>query len=139
LPDTAVEAPLFASNDANLRARGTQILDDVVACMKAGLFGEQILLAVGYADARGAPLYNEALALERARAAQRYLIWHGVPPERIEVASRGARDALGEAPESWMYDRRVEIRLLPKPEGVAESDPARKPVPQPDSEPEPER
>jgi hypothetical protein len=57
-------------------------------------------------------------ALERARPVQRYLIRRGVPPERIQRASRGARQALGEAPESWLYDRRVEIRLLPEPEGV---------------------
>jgi outer membrane protein OmpA-like peptidoglycan-associated protein len=116
LPDTASEALLFASNDANLRKRGTQILDDVIACMKAGLLGRHRLLVVGYADPRGEPSQNEAIALERARAAQRYLIRRGVPAERIEIASRGERQALGEAPESWFYDRRVEIRLLPEPD-----------------------
>lgn len=134
LPDTAVEAPLFASNDANLRERGTQILDGVIACIKAGLLGERALLIVGYADPRGSPAYNDAIALERARAAQRYLIRHGVPPERVAVASRGAREALGEAPESWLYDRRVEIQLLPVPVGAPEAEP----VPEPELMPEPE-
>ena len=113
LPDTAVEAPLFASDDTNLRERGTQILDDVVACLKAGLLGDRSLLVVGYSDPRGDAVYNDAIALERARAVQRYLIRRGVQPERIVIASRGERQALGEAPESWLYDRRVEIRLLP--------------------------
>lgn len=133
LPDTAVEAPLFASNDANLRQRGTQILDDVVACMNAGLLGGHGLLIVGYSDPRGPQLHNEALALERAHAARRHLIRRGVPAERIQIASRGEREALGEAPESWLYDRRVEIRLLPKPEGVPEPEPVRKPelIPEP--------
>lgn len=86
--------------------------------MKAGLLDGHDLLVVGYADPRGGPLHNEALALERARSVQRYLIRRGVPPERIQLASRGARQALGEAPESWLYDRRVEIRLLPEPESM---------------------
>lgn len=115
LPHTAVEAPLFASNDTNLRERGTQLLDDVVACMKAGMFEGRDLLVVGYADPRGGPLYNEAIAAERARAAQRYLIRRGVPPERLKIGSRGERDALGEAPESWTSDRRVVIRLMAEP------------------------
>jgi outer membrane protein OmpA-like peptidoglycan-associated protein len=139
LPDTAVEAPLFASNDANLRERGTQILDDVVACMKARLLGGHGLLIVGYADRRGPPLHNDAIALDRARTARRYLIRRGVPPERIQVASRGEREALGDAPESWLYDRRVEIRLLPKPEGAPEPEPVRKAegVPEPEPVPDP--
>lgn len=112
LPDTAAEAPLFASNDTSLRARGAQILDDLVACSMAGLLGGRDLLVVGYADPRGGVRYNEELALERARAVRRYLIRRGIAPERITIDSRGERRALGEAPESWMLDRRVEISLL---------------------------
>jgi flagellar motor protein MotB len=128
----------FASNDANLRERGTQILDGVVACLKAGLFGRHRLLIVGYSDPRGPPLHNDAIALERARAARRYLIRRGVPPERLQIASRGEREALGEAPESWLYDRRVEIRLLPEPDGVPQPEPVRKPEPFPEPEPVPD-
>lgn len=113
MPDTPVEALLFASKDSALRARGTQILDDLIACIEYGLLGDQALLVVGFTDPRGPAAYNYALGLERARAVERYLIRRGVPPERIYIASQGDRLARGDAPETWMYDRRVEIRILP--------------------------
>jgi outer membrane protein OmpA-like peptidoglycan-associated protein len=113
MPDTAEESLLFASKDAALRERGTQILDDLIACMEHGLLGDRPLLVVGFADPRGPAAYNYALGLERARSVERYLIRHGVPPERIVIASRGESRALGDGPETWFYDRRVEIRLIP--------------------------
>ena len=131
LPDTALEAPLFASNEAALRKRGTQILDGVVACYEAGLYQGQQLVLTGYSDPRGSPAHNRQLALARASAVRRYLIRRGLPPERIEIASAGASRYRGTGPESWMYDRRVEITSRQAP-GEETAPPERAaPVPPP--------
>lgn len=113
VPNTPVEAPLFATNDAGLRPRGTQILDDVVACYRAGLYRGQRLVLTGHADRRGSAAYNRELALRRARSVQRYLVRHGVPAADIDVCSSGESEGGGTGPESWTYDRRVEIALQP--------------------------
>lgn len=112
LPDTPAEALLFASDDTSLRERGTQILDDLLACMDFGLLGGKRLLVVGFTDPRGPPSHNYLLGLERARSVQRYLVRRGVDPSRITIASRGEELARGSGPETWMFDRRVEISLL---------------------------
>lgn len=115
LPNTPAKALLFASDDANLRSRATQILDDLVACMKAGLLGERRLEIIGYADPRGSVEYNRELALERAESVRRYLLRRGVDASRLSIGSQGESIARGEGPETWMFDRRVEIRLATQP------------------------
>jgi outer membrane protein OmpA-like peptidoglycan-associated protein len=113
VPDTAVEALLFTTNDAALRARETQILDDVVACFHAGLYRGQRLVLTGYADQRGRAAYNRELALRRARSVQRYLVRRGVPADGMDVCSAGESETRGTGAENWIYDRRVEIALRP--------------------------
>lgn len=114
MPDTPAEALLFATDDVNLRERETQMLDDLIACWNAGLFGEHYLHLTGFSDPRGSPEHNHALGMARARAVRRYLIRRGLPLSRISVHSVGARDARGNGPETWTFDRRVEITARPE-------------------------
>lgn len=112
LPDTAAEAMLFPTSSHALHERGTKILDELVACERAGGLGDYRLRVVGFTDPRGSEAWNQALGLDRARAVARYLLRHGMPEERLMLDSVGENHALGTGPESWYYDRRVEITLV---------------------------
>lgn len=113
LPDTRAQALFFSTDDFSLRARGTQILDDIIACMSQGWLGGRTLVISAYSDPRGSAEYNRELALQRAHAVQRYLLSRGVPAERLAIAAHGEAPRAGTGPESWMLDRRVEISLAP--------------------------
>lgn len=114
LPDRAEDAIFFVTNDAGIRARGAHILDDVVACSKAGLFAGRRLEVTGHADPRGNSEFNRRLALRRAHAVEDYLVSRGVPPSRIKIRSHGEEKLVGPGAENWFFDRRVEISLLPE-------------------------
>lgn len=51
-----------------------------------------MLLVTGYTDLVGTPEYNEALGLERAQAAQKFLEERGFPAARMTVSSKGEED-----------------------------------------------
>lgn len=71
-----------------------------------------VVLATGYADARGEPEINQRLARARARAVRDELIRGGVPEERIEIEARlheGSGAEAGSALE-LAEQRRVELR-----------------------------
>lgn len=88
-----------------------------IAALAGCLNHEQIrdfdVLIVGHADARGTDQYNAKLGQKRAKQVKQLLVEQGVDPARIEVESRGERDAKGDqAKYSHGYDRRVDISLV---------------------------
>jgi peptidoglycan-associated lipoprotein len=89
-----------------------------VACSKAGLFAGRRFELTGHADPRGDPDFNRRLALRRAHAVGDYLVRRGVPQSCIEVRSQGEEQLVGSNGESWFFDRRVEISLLPDQEST---------------------
>lgn len=105
------EAPTFAFDDATLRARGKNILDDVARCLTDGPLRDQTITLVGRADERGSEDYNEALGRTRAAAARNYLSQRGVPAERIQLVSRGEIGARGTDEQGYALDRRVDLEL----------------------------
>ena len=111
LPDQPPTAPHFPPDSVALRPRGKQILDQVANCMVSGELKGESVIVIGYADPRGSDEYNLELALGRAAAVRAYLIRHGVPPNRVTIASRGEHYSRGTGPETWQLDRRVEIQL----------------------------
>jgi outer membrane protein OmpA-like peptidoglycan-associated protein len=48
-----------------------------------------MLLVTGHTDLVGTREYNQALGLERAEAARRFLETKGFPPSRVITASKG--------------------------------------------------
>lgn len=68
----------------------------------------------GHTDPRGTDKYNNALALERAKAVANALIEHGVGDERIVLQSFGASlsKALPGQYDQYARDRRVDIEVL---------------------------
>lgn len=111
LPETAQEAPAFEYDQATLRARGRNVLDDVATCMTDGPLKGEVITIVGRSDPRGSASYNASLAASRAAAAQNYLAQKGVPKERMKLVARGEAGAHGSDEETWALDRRVDLEF----------------------------
>ncbi|HEU5074381.1 MAG TPA: OmpA family protein [Polyangiaceae bacterium] len=111
LPDAPADAPKFDYDEAALRPRGRDILQDVAGCLKGGPMQGRAVTIVGRTDPRGPQEYNQELALDRAQAARDYLVAQGVPEGQIQVVSRGEQGAQGTNEESWALDRRVDIQV----------------------------
>lgn len=111
LPSSPREVPWFDYDDATLRARGTNILDDVARCLSEGALKGHTVTLVGRADPRGSDEYNRQLGFSRAEAARTYLQDRGVAPENVRLLSRGEQGARGFDEETWQLDRRVDLEL----------------------------
>lgn len=107
--DAIEKAPKFEFDQSVLQAADTAVLDQVADCFVTGPLKDAALHLVGRADPRGTVAYNDALGMRRAKAVAAYLERLGVPPDRIDVASRGKRDARGRDEATWAIDRRVDI------------------------------
>ena len=108
-----VENPHFFYDETTVRPQAVPELKRLAACLTTEPFAELDLRLVGHADPRGSEQYNRELAQERAQQVRNMLIDYGVPSERIEVATRGESEAIGDTPEaSYGYDRRVDIVQL---------------------------
>jgi OOP family OmpA-OmpF porin len=68
----------------------------------------------GHTDAIGSDGYNQQLSLRRAEAVFRYLVNHGIPPERMEVIGYGKRRpvASNDTERGRAQNRRVELRVM---------------------------
>jgi outer membrane protein OmpA-like peptidoglycan-associated protein len=55
-------------------------------------YPESMVLVTGHADLVGTPEYNQALGLERAQAAQKFLESKGFPVSRMMVSSKGEEE-----------------------------------------------
>jgi len=111
LPAGPAELPRFDLDQATLRPRGRNILDDVANCMKDGPLQNRTITVVGRADPRGSDAHNQALAGSRADAARNYLVQKGVVDKKLLVVSRGEQSATGDDEASWALDRRVDLEL----------------------------
>lgn len=111
LPSSPHEVPRFDYDDATLRDRGENILDDVAQCLSEGALKGRTVTLVGRADPRGSDAYNRRLGFSRAEAALAYLQARGVAPENVRLLSHGERGAHGFDEETWQLDRRVDLAL----------------------------
>ena len=68
----------------------------------------------GNADERGPDEYNLALGLRRAAAAKRWLEFHGIASNRIEIVSYGEEQPLddGHDEDAWTRNRRDEFLVV---------------------------
>ncbi|HEY2367644.1 MAG TPA: OmpA family protein, partial [Polyangiaceae bacterium] len=71
----------------------------------------QNLVLTGRADPRGTVDYNDKLGMRRAGTIEGYFATHGVDATRLDVETRGERDATGTDEAGWAIDRRVDITL----------------------------
>ena len=111
LPHAAKDVPHFDYDNATLRARGANILDDVAKCLSDGPLKGQVMTIIGRTDPRGPASYNQQLSANRAEAARNYLVQHGVASSNIRILARGEQAAIGNDEASWALDRRVDLEL----------------------------
>lgn len=111
MPDEPQAAPKFDFDQATLRSRGKNVLDDVAVCLTSGPLKGEVITLVGRADPRGSEDYNRALSASRAAAARNYLVQHGVPEAQMKLMARGEEGARGSDESSFALDRRVDIEV----------------------------
>ncbi len=101
----------FRTDDDALSAQTLSPLLQLGA-LAASLPQAQLIVA-GYADPRGAQLYNDALSLRRAEGVAAVLAGAGVPRERMIIEAHGSCDAASRAGDvdGYAFDRRVTVRL----------------------------
>jgi outer membrane protein OmpA-like peptidoglycan-associated protein len=83
----AGEVVEFATDSAELTARGRAVLDDVVAIIKRHPGRVEIS---GHTDSTGTPEHNAELSRQRAESAAAYLVSRGIAAKRFETAGYGA-------------------------------------------------
>ena len=99
----------FPFDAGQITAQNERVAKQLVDCFTRGAMKARNLRLVGHADPRGSDAYNMALGERRARNVNLYLIYAGMPADRIVTASRGRLDANGHDERTWALDRFVEI------------------------------
>jgi chemotaxis protein MotB len=103
---------LFGSARADVQEAGFELLDRIAAVLAAI---ENPLIITGFTDsdpiATARFPSNDELSFSRALSVQRYLSAHGVDPQRIRTAGRGAQNPIApnDTAENKARNRRVEI------------------------------
>ncbi|GAA4973494.1 OmpA family protein [Algibacter aquimarinus] len=82
LPDAELYAIYFDFNKYNIRRDSTVELDRIVDLMM-NTYPNMVIKIESHTDSRGTASYNNVLSQERANATYKYLIEHGVNPDRI--------------------------------------------------------
>jgi outer membrane protein OmpA-like peptidoglycan-associated protein len=112
---------MFRTDEARLRPDDEALVAQFAA-LAAATPGARVFVA-GFADPRGAPRYNAALAAERAATVAARLAAAGLPAERLVVSSETAAvasdDPSGAAPtasspdlDGYAFQRRVTVQLV---------------------------
>jgi len=108
----------FDFDKSLIRPDSRPTLDEAVDVLKENT---NVHIAVeGYTDSIGSDLYNEKLSVRRAEAVFRYLVNHGIAPERMEVIGYGeTRPVADNDTESGRaQNRRVELHVVDQPAGT---------------------
>jgi outer membrane protein OmpA-like peptidoglycan-associated protein len=101
----------FDFDESAVRPDSRPILDEAAEVLREH---PDVDIAVeGYTDDIGTEEYNEGLAIRRAQAVFRYLVNHGVAPERMEVIGYGESHpvATNETEAGRAQNRRVELHV----------------------------
>lgn len=105
----------FDFDKSDIRPDSRPILDEAAEALREN---PNIRISVeGYTDSVGSDAYNEKLSVRRAEAVFRYLVNHGVAPERMEVIGYGeSRPVADNDTESGRaQNRRVELHIVNQP------------------------
>jgi outer membrane protein OmpA-like peptidoglycan-associated protein len=102
----------FDFNKSDVRPDSRPILNEAAEILKEN---PDVHISVeGHTDAIGSDGYNQQLSLRRADAVFRYLVNHGIPPERMEVKGYGKRRpvASNDTESGRAQNRRVELGVM---------------------------
>ncbi len=108
----------FDFDKSTIRADSRPVLDEAVDVLKEN---SDVRISVeGYTDNVGPELYNEKLSVRRAEAVFRYLVNHGVAPERMEVVGYGEANPVADndTESGRAQNRRVELHQVEEPAGT---------------------
>ena len=108
----------FDFDKSAIRTDSRPVLDEAVEVLKEN---PNVRISVeGHTDTLGTDLYNEKLSVRRAEAVFRYLVNHGIAPERMEVIGYGeSRPVVDNETESGRaQNRRVELHVVDQPTGT---------------------
>ena len=102
----------FATGRANILPRSFPLLNEVVEVLKA--HPNLRIRIEGHTDIRGGRLYNLRLSEARAASVRRYLIEHGIEPERLESKGYGPDQpiASNRTAAGREQNRRVEFMII---------------------------
>lgn len=104
---------LFALDSDQIEPIGIAMLHEVLHSLQTRP-DIRLLEIQGYADSRGSEEHNQELSKRRAERVRSWLIEHGVEPERLVVAARGATAPVeaGAGEAAHTQNRRVVFRVL---------------------------
>jgi len=102
----------FELNQAKIKRAYYPYLNMIIRYLKA--HPELKIKIIGYTDNIGSKRYNDKLAYKRALAVKRYLINHGISPDRIFIAGRGKEDYLvdNSTPINRFTNRRADFFVI---------------------------
>jgi peptidoglycan-associated lipoprotein len=101
-----LEDVFFDTDQWDIKPEFREILTKNAAWLQQ--YGTVTILIEGHCDERNTREYNLALGERRAAAVRDYLVFLGVPPERVRTISYGEERpfALGSTEEAWSLNRR---------------------------------
>jgi outer membrane protein OmpA-like peptidoglycan-associated protein len=104
---------LFALDSDQIEPIGIAMLHEVAHALHTRP-DIRLLEVQGYADSRGSEEHNQGLSKRRAERVRDWLIEHGVEPERLVVAARGASAPVEAGGDEAAHEqnRRVVFRVL---------------------------
>jgi len=105
----------FDFDKSVIRPDSRPVLDEAVEVLRENL---NVRISVeGHTDAVGSEVYNEQLSVRRAEAVFRYLVNHGIAPERMEVIGYGESRPVAdnESDSGRAQNRRVELHVVDQP------------------------
>ncbi|MFT4625285.1 MAG: outer membrane protein OmpA-like peptidoglycan-associated protein [Myxococcota bacterium] len=104
-----VRGIIFETDSAALRPSSRPVLERVLAALEQ--HPAVTMLVEGHTDDQGGSDYNLDLATRRAAAVKRWLVDHGVQPDRLETVGFGHSRpiATNATPEGRAENRRVEL------------------------------
>jgi peptidoglycan-associated lipoprotein len=103
------QAPKFEFDKAELLPADLDVLRQIAECFTTGPMKDAGLQLIGRADPRGRVDYNDNLGMRRANSVAAQLSEFGIVTDRMQMISRGERDAVGTDEATWAIDRRVDI------------------------------
>ena len=103
----------FATNRDRILDRSAPVLDEVRAALEANPQLAHIRIE-GHTDDRGRAAKNLDLSRRRAQSVRRWLITHGISPERLMASGcgRAIPIAPNDTADGRQRNRRVELRII---------------------------
>lgn len=101
---------LFATNKWDIKPASFPLLDEVVSVLKSRL--TMTVDIQGHTDERGKLQWNMTLSKNRAEAVRKYLVDHGVAPERMRSEGFGPTKPLCTEKNAACYDKNRRTQFL---------------------------